>query len=375
MTAEILLSAYVDLNVVLICAAALWAGVNALISLSPLRLAFLTRLKLLYGALVTVALTPVIVTAHAALKETGVIGVKSALSLSDFVVAQYLDGRIDMAPTRFESLLMLRSDLTREVATLATPLGITIAALLAGGLTYAAAQTVRSAHTIAGVIGRSHKLRRQGRVDIRVTSETRVPFSTRGLWRYYIVLPTPLLAYSGDARVAISHELQHIRQGDLTWEIVLEAARPLFFWNPALRYWKRQVEQLRELACDQQVLRRNTFNIRDYCDCLLRVCGSSLRSNDRSSLMVPSVPFAQLDARRKGSTSANFLRFRVMSMLTPANKAQGRAVRVMVMAPIIWVITLAILAAQPTHDWSQDRLMLSTIVNLERLDIRNGVSG
>jgi len=36
-------------------------------------------------------------------------------------------------------------------------------------------------------------------------------------------------------------------------------------------------------------------------------------------------------------------------------------------------ITLAALAIQRPGDWSQDRLMLSTIVNLERLEARNAV--
>ena len=54
--------------------------------------------------------------------------------------------------------------------------------------------------------------------------------------------------------MAIAHELQHMRQTDVGWEIGLKTLRLMFFWNPVFHVWKRAVDRLRELACDQQLL-------------------------------------------------------------------------------------------------------------------------
>ncbi len=62
----------------------------------------------------------------------------------------------------------------------------------------------------------------------------------------------------------LAHEFQHLRQGDIEWEILLEALKPIFFLNPAFHAWKRQVEKLRELSCDSQVLTRGRIGVCDY---------------------------------------------------------------------------------------------------------------
>jgi len=151
----------------------------------------------------------------------------------------------------------------------------------------------------------------------------------------------------------------------------LEALRPLFFWNPAFAYWKAEVEKLRELSCDQQVLVRRQFNVKAYCDCLLRVCRNTIRNDCSVQIAVPSVTFGQVDASRKGLRSRSFLEYRVSSMLDGAGRYRDGALSVVLMVPLAFTIAYGAIAIQRTGDWSQDRLMLSTIVNLERLNQRN----
>ena len=43
--------------------------------------------------------------------------------------------------------------------------------------------------------------------------------------------------------------------------------------------------------------------------------------------------------------------------------------------PMVAVVFLSALSIQKPADWSQDRLMLSAIINLERLETRNGSNG
>lgn len=371
MTAEKLFSAYIDANIILAAVAVIWMISKLLIAKSPWRGSFLTQLNLLYAVLVTVVLAPLIVLASDLATWAGMASPAQGFSFTDFLVAQYLDGYIAMAPSKFEQLLMLRTEFTHGVATLSTWASCAIVGALGAGFLAASVRNARNIWRMSAMIRRSYVQRRIGRIDIRITHEAQVPFSTRGIWRHYIVLPSALLAQNDDVRIAVSHEIQHVRQSDLIWEIALELCRPLFFWNPAFIYCKREVERMRELACDQQVLQRKVFAIRAYCECLLRVCRTSLTADRTNQIMTPSVPFAQLDGRPRASQSMAFLKRRVESMLDVRTRDAGRRYIVLLMIPALAIVVNASIATRASTDWSQDRLMLSAIVNLERLNNRS----
>ncbi|MEP5729943.1 MAG: M56 family metallopeptidase [Sulfitobacter sp.] len=372
MTAEHLLSAYIDTNIVLLIVAAVWFGSKRLIARSPLKSAYLTQLHLLYGLLAMVVLSPAIVYVVETSQQLGYFEAHSGrLSFSDFLVAQYLHGNIAMAPSSFERLLMMRSELTHDIVSLGSWIGnVVLGGLLFGFLTIVI-RNARDTWMLMGMIRRSYVLRRVGKIDVRFTHETCVPFSTRGLFRHYIVLPTGLLTQNNDVRIAVSHEIQHVRQRDLTWEIALELLRPFFFWNPAFAFCKRDVERIRELACDQQVLSRNTHSIRAYCECLLRVCQTSLLGDRSNQIITPSVPFVQVDRRANASHSEGFLRHRIVSVLDGGSTTPHRNWAAMTMLSVFAMVILMAVALRPVNDWSHDRLMLSTIVNLERLNARD----
>ncbi len=171
--------------------------------------------------------------------------------------------------------------------------------------------------------------------------------------------------------MAIGHEFQHMRQFDLEWEIALELLRPVFFWNPAYYLWKRQVEQLRELSCDQRVLVRKRYDPKIYCDCLLHVCQNSLVKGPLFSVALPKVALIQMDRALFGRNSALFLRQRVNSLLDGNAEKYPKSVFVGLMIPLLAIVAFSTLALQKPDDWSQDRIMLSTIINLERLAERN----
>ena len=371
MTTEHLLSAYIDANIVLLTIAALWFVSKRLFAASPLRTAYQLQLNLLYALVAMVALSPLLVAGIETLQHIGLLSAHSGMSLSDFLVSQYLRGNIALAPTEFEQVMMWRADVTHQIASLSGWLGYIVLGGLISGFAIVVFRNARDTLFLIQMIRNSYVLRRIGQIDIRFTHETRVPFSTRGLFRHYVVLPTDLLAHKNDVRIAISHEIQHVRQHDLTWEIVLELIRPFFFWNPAFAFCKRDVERLRELACDQQVLDKNTHDVRDYCECLLRVCRTSLTQDRSNQIITPSVPFVQIDRRMNASHSSGFLRQRIVSMLDGHTGLEGRRIGTTLIVLSVVVTLFATLALRPTNDWSHDRLMLSTIVNLERLNTRS----
>lgn len=370
MTPEHLLSVYIDTNIVLLTVAAVWFFAKRLIARTPLKTAYLTQLHLLYGLIAMVVVSPIVIYGMDMGQRLGWLSGPTGISVSDFLVSQYLHGNIAMTPSKFEHLLMIRTELTHEIASLTSWLGYAVLGGLSVGFAIIVVRNARDTLQLMGMIRRSYVLRRIGRTDVRFTHETCVPFSTRGLFRHYIVLPTGLLAQSNDVRIAVSHEIQHVRQRDLTWEIALELVRPFFFWNPAFAYCKRDVERIRELACDQQVLGRNTHPIRDYCECLLRVCQTSLMGDRRNQIITPSVPFVQIDKRANASHTESFLKTRIMSVLDDEHPQNTRHMGSVLMLSLFAVVVCATIALRPVNDWSHDRLMLSTIVNLERLNSR-----
>jgi len=370
MTAEHLLSVYVDANIVLMTITIVWFAAKRLMSLSPIRSSFKVQLNLLYGLFALLIVSPLVFLAADVVQGLGFVEKRSGLYFSDFLVAQYLHGNIALAPTEFERLLMWRSDITHQIAALSSSLSYIVVGGLLCGFILVAVRNARDTLFLMSMIKNSYVLRRVGRLEIRFTHETRVPFSTRGLVKHYIILPTDLLAHKNDVRIAVSHELQHVRQHDLTWEIALELLRPFFFWNPAFILCKRDVERLRELSCDQQVLGKKFLQIRDYCECLLRVCQNSLVGNRANQIVTPSVPFVQIDRRANASHSCSFLKVRILSVLDQRKACEGRVFGSALIIVSLVVALSATLSLRPTNDWSQDRLMLSAIVNLERMNTR-----
>ena len=101
-----------------------------------------------------------------------------------------------------------------------------------------------SAFCLYRIVRQSHAWRKLGRVKIGLSDRTLGPLSTRGLRNYYIVIPSHMLGQKYEMKVSLAHELQHLRQGGIEWEILLKVLKPIFFWNPAYHAWKRQVEHL-----------------------------------------------------------------------------------------------------------------------------------
>ena len=174
-----------------------------------------------------------------------------------------------------------------------------------------------------------------------------------------------------DLKVALGHEFQHLRQGDLEWEITLEFLRPFFFCNPAFTLWKRKFESLRELSCDQNVLARNAIVLGDYCDSVLRICENSLKPKRLFAVETPRVTLAESRRLWMGRNPAILLQQRFDSLLDGNPERRPRTVFTLTIAPLLVIVLIGSIAIQKPGDWSQDRLMLSTIVNLERLAARN----
>ncbi len=371
-TIDAILDAYINANILLILVFGLWWCARLLLQASGLTHTYTIQLRLLNGVFLAVAISPVFVLVYKLLAEYGAVSPGFNTNFSDIVVAQYLQGNFEMKPAQLEELLGLRGRFTSELLGLSSSLGIVVLGIILSGITIYTARLILSIVALRKIINQSHVWRRFGNLRLLLSDTTSVPFSTRTLTRRYVVIPSNMLTDEHDLRMAIGHEFQHMRQFDLEWEIVLEILKPIFFWNPVYYLWKRQVEELRELSCDQQVLARKGYDAKAYCACLLHVCQNSLNKGKLFSIPMPKVALISMDHSFFNRGSAVFLRKRVNSLLDDQQETNRRPIFVALMVPLIAFVALSTIFIQKPDDWSQDRIMLATIVNLDRLAERNG---
>ncbi|WP_428644137.1 M56 family metallopeptidase [Roseibium sp.] len=366
---------YIDLNITLAVTALLWVTVKALMGRLGNRLAFSVQLGLLNGFFAAIFLSPAIVFAHQYLVVSEVVPASLSVNLADYAVSQYLRGGIAIPAEDFQSLLGMRARMSESVLTMAPGFGTAVVLFLMAGFCYFAARLTVNFVRLNRMLASCHEWRSNGRVQLLISDHALVPFSARGFFRHYVVIPSELLTEADDLRLVLKHEFQHLRQGDVTWEIGLELLRPVFFWNPFFYVWKSEVERLRELACDQKVAENAHVDLKSYCLCLLRAAQAGLRKRQargkKDGAGVAAVALLEVQDRLLRRSPAQKLRRRVEALLESGRLRPHWGLVSLAVMPMIAVIFLSALSIQKPADWSQDRLMLSAIINLERLEAIN----
>src|SRR6185503_600454 len=114
---------------------------------------------------------------------------------------------------------------------------------------------------------RSMRLRRAPRVVISQRAPTP---HVIGLLRPVIVLPTDPHLSTAELRMALDHEMAHVRRADLWLGLVPGLARVLFFFHPLVRMAVREYVVAREAACDVAALAAGPHEPSDYGRLLLR---------------------------------------------------------------------------------------------------------
>jgi len=367
---KIILGAYIDANILLMLALLLWFGTRLILNHAGLRHAYRAHLRLLNLVFAAVVLSPFLTL----ILNAAIIRLMPGMSfnLADIAVAHYLNGNFAMKASEFEAFLGLRSHLIENLLVSATPFWTGLRYLLLTGAGISALRLGRNLWVLRQFLLSSYRWRRSGRVDLLLSDEVIIPFSTRGLWRYYIVIPSAMLTRPEELRLVLAHEFQHLRDGDVNWEIGLELLRPLVFWNPGFALWKHQIENLRELSCDQKLTGRTGFDIPAYANCLLDVCERSLKNHHRAFAKLPAVALLTREFSARGSSRAGkVLAERITALIEARGKHANTLMHHLLIIPLVLALAVGALAIAKPSDWSQDRLMLSSIVNLERLEAHN----
>ncbi len=366
-------NAYININILLILVFGFWYIARMLLKPMGMAHAYTTQLRLLNGVFLAVVISPVFILFFSLLSKYSVVSPEFTLNLSDIIVAQYLNGNFNMKPDTLEEYLSLRSQLSANFLGMGSYLGIFILGLIISGAVLVLARFALSVYALKRIINQSQVWRKTGNLHLLISDTISVPFSTRTFRERFIIIPSNMLTNIKDLRMVVSHEFQHMRQLDLEWEIFMELLRPVFFWNPIYYLWKRQLEQLRELSCDKRVLARKRYDTKEYCACLLQVCQNSLSKSHLLFTAIPKVALIKTDRALFSRNSASLLRQRVNSLLDGNIKPYPKLVFLGIIIPLLAIVVVSTLAIQQPDDWSQDRIMLSTIINLDRLAEHNSM--
>ena len=362
---ENIVNAYIDAHLLLSVIFVLWWFAARLLSGLGFVGAYGARLRLLNAVMLAGALCPVLI-----YLANGVIS-QYALNFSDIIVAHYLDGDYEIKPSTMQILIDAPSHFVRDFVAQSNGFMVCLGVAIAAGTVGFMLKFIVNVLGLRRALRLCHPLRTIGSVSFLISDTILVPFSTRGLRRRYIVLPAVMLHNMSDVRMAISHELQHFRQRDVEWDMALAFLQPLFFWNPAFYLLKKNVGQLREMVCDQSLITRRGYDIRAYCECLLRAGRRSMMAGNPVSTMRLSVALVEVDALRP-AISTSKLRLRILALTAYDGRSDAsRLLFMLFMVPLIAFVMISAVMMRSPADWSHDRLMLSTIVNLERLETRN----
>lgn len=348
-----------DANVVFFVAFGLWAATQFALGKSRWKNDFGLQLRLLRIVFICVILSPFF--SFASVSISHAVWGSAPFTASDLAVAAYLRGDIAMPAVQFEEVLNTRNRIFDLVLAGEMPwLTFLIAAMAAGSLALFG-QALWTVLHINRLVGQSYVWRRTKTTDIRLSDTVSVPFAVRGLFRRHVILPSDLMVHPNELRVVLAHELEHLRQSDVEWELFFEFLRPLLYWNPVFVLWKRAFARLRELSCDRAVIDALKISPREYADCLLHFC-----ARPPSGFRVERLNVGLVRTRTPRARLA--LEGRLLA-LQRVNEHRSSAFVLWSATSILALgIFLAAASVRNPSDWSHDRLMLSTVVNLERME-------
>ncbi|HEV3023756.1 MAG TPA: M56 family metallopeptidase, partial [Pirellulales bacterium] len=129
----------------------------------------------------------------------------------------------------------------------------------------------------------------RGRMGLRrevrlATSEIVASPAVWGLWRPRLVLPPGLVEQLPRGQLAwvLSHELAHVRRGDLVVVLLQKLVQIVYFFHPAVWLANRLIDRQRECACDDAALAA--------AGCAGRECGAALVAVVERACGVPPIP-------------------------------------------------------------------------------------
>lgn len=353
---------YFDLNIALLAAFSIWLITRLSLRLVGYRFSFSAEQSLIFCFIGIAVLSPIFA-------RFAPMALPTNFNITDWLVSWYLDGGVQMSAREFQNVIGAKSSFIEQILHPNHSSSLLFTALMGAAFAYFVFRLARSVFGLASILANSYVIHKIGRVHIVASDQVNVPFTTLGLRNYYVVVPIAMLSHAEQMRIAIAHEIQHIRHGDVAWEYIWSVLHPLLFWNPAFLMFRKRLNILRELICDAALLQRTSFSKRRYCETLISVARSMNTARNKSSAL--TVPFVE-PKRHLARRGQSNLEYRILYALElPSARRKMGLSSLGIIAPIVLAAFFVVLLLQAPSEWSHDRIMLSTIANLEHLESLN----
>jgi beta-lactamase regulating signal transducer with metallopeptidase domain len=174
------------------------------------------------------------------------------------------------------------------------------------------------------------------RRPVRLLQNRSVPFlGTWGILSPRVLLPRDAESWPDDrVRMVLAHELSHIQRHDWVVQVLADAARAIYWFNPIFWIASSRLRRESEHACDDAVVRLGAAGPR-YAEELLAMT-RALRSEER--LQSPILAMAQ----------PSHLELRLVALLNPSlNRLAATPWAVLVVAGVAIALTLPLAAVRP----------------------------
>lgn len=186
------------------------------------------------------------------------------------------------------------------------------------------------------------------RARVTVTPDAVVPMET-GIFKAYIFLPELDLT-DEELELIIRHEYQHFKSGDTLIKIFYLALTAIFWWNPTVYIFQKNLEDLLELRCDANVTRRMDIGEKHaYLSLLLKVLK---QTNSRRDDPVPAAAMLLTKAEAPGCFTAR--RFNYVFNLDKEDPKARKLL--MALAVVIFLLSFMVViqpAGHPEGDISE----------------------
>jgi beta-lactamase regulating signal transducer with metallopeptidase domain len=299
-----------------------------------------TLLRIAYGVAISFILFP---------KVISFFPKKHSLFPEIMTRTETIFSQFSIPPRQLTSLASPFSGLSENTIAHHNPTGLlaTICLILCGiGVAISGFKFMNNLKSIHHVIYSSFKLKKVGNIVLLASSRIHVPFSFYLPMHAYVVVPEDLIDQPTPLRLAISHELQHHKQGDTQWGYYLQFLKAFFFFNPAIHLFERKVSEIQEFACDEALVRTKSISPHAYGSCLLQVAKNSLKHD---SLLAGTTSMG-------ASTSGIILKRRISMIFEYRQNRKNRYA-------IYWPGTL-IFAIMATTAWASQQLILEKPITL-----------
>ena len=154
-------------------------------------------------------------------------------------------------------------------------------------------------------------------LEVLISQSVRAPLAV-GVLKKRVILP-PGLRHT---ELAILHELEHHRAGDLTRAWLVAGLRAAFWFHPLVHILARSIPRWAEMLCDQRLLRAGLVRRADYARALLQTAAPSAALPGTVGMADPASLTRRLQALAETPQSLNRLSLKAL-VLVPAVAVAG----------------------------------------------------